>query len=428
MQRWEEELAKHPINSVVKQFEEQSIRDVQIDDPALVIERNRFSKIARLLGRVIADLDAELAPIDLLNQLHSQLNSHGVIGSINEFAKSSNPEMFRQANNQIGSSLSYIYQLSSLKFSRSTKRADINASAKSFEQFVQQTTKVYEEYRVKVTQAEALVHNVVNDINAIKARADKLEETFNSNLAEWSTQATNNQNLQSTAFSDSQNARQSEYSKTLDGIRNEAKAKLDAFYKDQETTALDKQKALQANLDNIAEDAVQKHKRILDLYGLVAHDSVTGGYKTTADTEGRAANTWRRVTIGCIVVTAIWLIIVWLVKPDLTPEHLFWSHLIKSAGLAALFISAAVYASKQSTLHRLNERRARTFFLQVQAFDPFISDLPEDKKIALKEGMSGKIFGQDEFPMDSKLINASNYESVDKFIDVALKLKGIFIK
>lgn len=93
------------------------------------------------------------------------------------------------------------------------------------------------------------------------------------------------------------------------------------------------------------------------------------------------------------------MIAIWLFKPDLEPERLFWSEIFKGLSLTALLISTAVYASKQSTLHRLNERRARSFFLQVQAFDPFISDLPEDKKVALKEILSGKIFGGVDFQM-----------------------------
>lgn len=429
MQRWEEELSKHPINSILKLFEEQATRDVVIDDSSLVAEKSRFLKVVLLMKRAISDLDPELAPLDILGQLQNQLNSHGVVNSLNEFARTSNPEMFRQANNQISASLSYIYQLSSLKFSRSTRRADIDAATKSFEQFVHQTNRLYEEYKTKVAAAEEAVQVASNEIGGIKSRAEKLEETFNTKMGEWSTQITDAHNSQSTAFADAQNSRQNDYNAALDRIKNEARLQLDTFYKEQDVAASGRQEALQSQLDWFLADSGKKHERILQLYGLVAYDSVTGGYQSTADTEGASADRWRKITVGCIVLTAVWLLLaIWYFKPDLEPERLFWSEMAKSVSLTALLISAAVYASKQSTLHRRNERRARSFFLQVQAFDPFISDLPDDKKATLKEGMSTKIFGADDPSHEGTLITTSQYEGMDRLIDMFGKLQGLISK
>ncbi|QND53250.1 hypothetical protein HB779_16120 [Phyllobacterium sp. 628] len=358
--------------------------------------------------------------------LNNTLVSNGVVASIQDFANSSNPEMFRQANNQIASSLGYIYQLSSLKISRSTGKADSEASTKTFEQFVNQTESTYQAYRKKITEAEETVEVASKEIEAAQTSIKQLEDAFNSKMVEWANQSTETHNEQTTRFTDAQNTRQSDYTAALDLIKSEANEQLNIFYQDVTVSADKDHVSLKSKLDEIQQDAEKKHGRILELYGLVAYDSVTGGYKSVADIEERAANRWRQFTIACIGATVLWLLIaIWLFKPDLEPERLFWSEIFKGLSLTALLISTAVYASKQSTLHRLNERRARSFFLQVQAFDPFISDLPEDKKVALKEILSGKIFGGVDFSDENKSIATSEYEGMNNAIDLLSKLQQL---
>ncbi|WP_210302596.1 hypothetical protein [Phyllobacterium sp. 628] len=65
MHRWEEELSKHPVNTTIALFEEQASRDVPIEDPLLVIEKNRFLKVALLVKDVIQNLDPDLVACPL---------------------------------------------------------------------------------------------------------------------------------------------------------------------------------------------------------------------------------------------------------------------------------------------------------------------------------------------------------------------------
>jgi hypothetical protein len=75
-------------------------------------------------------------------------------------------------------------------------------------------------------------------------------------------------------------------------------------------------------------------------------------------------------------------------------ETLSWMHLVKSASLTAVLLYGAIYASKQSNLHRNNEKKTRWFALEVKAIKPFISSLTQDQQKALIEKFSEKLFGQ----------------------------------
>jgi hypothetical protein len=162
---------------------------------------------------------------------------------------------------------------------------------------------------------------------------------------------------------------------------------------------------------------------------LVARDSVTGGHKEIADREFRAAETWRRITIASLVVAAAWITFsLFFTTPVLEPERAFWLGVGKSISLTVLLVSFAVYASKQASIHRLNERKARAFFLQVQAFDPFIASLPEETRVALKQALSSRIFGADDSEGDKQVLEAGELKTFDRFLDLAERLKKLVIR
>jgi hypothetical protein len=171
------------------------------------------------------------------------------------------------------------------------------------------------------------------------------------------------------------------------------------------------------------------HEKVRQLYSLVAHDAVTGGHKEIADREFRAAKNWRRATVATIGVTMAWLLYsMFCVEPITEPEREFWLHLGKSVSLTALMLSFGVYASKQSALHRVSERRARAFFLQVQAFDPFIASLEPADRQELKKALSTRIFGPDDPQHDKAILDNGDFKSLDKLLSVMESFKKLFGK
>jgi hypothetical protein len=79
-----------------------------------------------------------------------------------------------------------------------------------------------------------------------------------------------------------------------------------------------------------------------------------------------------------------------------TPEHA-WSAAIRL--LYAIAVTApAWYAAKESARHRSNADSARRTELELASLGPFIELMPEEKKIAIREALVEKYFGNGTVP------------------------------
>ena len=171
------------------------------------------------------------------------------------------------------------------------------------------------------------------------------------------------------------------------------------------------------------EEAKEKHQAILDLYGLAAGDSVAGGYLQNANDEKKQANFWRWATITFIIATVIWTAISYftLGKSD---GGFWWSQLIKGFSITAVLLFGAGYSSKQSSIHRHNEKQTRRFALEVKAIDPFIASLNEENQSQLKHKLSEKLFGQnnnDDSDNEGRNISENSLKTLSKLVIDILK-------
>lgn len=415
MQRWQDELTKHPINTSLKQFSDAFEAEIEIDDPILITEKARFGKFTSLLRDTINRLDPDLAPIDLLNQLQSQLQNHGVLDAAKNLVRERNPQRFRELNDQVNPSLSYITQLRAAAIGKDTKKSDTEAASVSLEALTRSISRKRAEYDKAVNNAAGKIEEAEVRIRGLAENADAAKHSFDERLNAWTAEA-------NAAIEENRK----KVSNGLAEIQNSSKDQLQAFFAKQDVEAELKQEALSNQLRDIIADAESKHANILELYKLVARDSITGGHKQIADREYSAAQNWRRATIGSIIATAAWLgYSLFCLEPVTEPEIVFWLQVAKSVSLTALFISFAVYASKQAALHRVNERKARSFFLQVQAFDPFIENLPEEKRIELKQALSARIFGSDDSEHEKAMLENGDFKSIDRAFDLIEKAKKL---
>ena len=426
MQRWQQQLSKHPLNTVLNRFEEQASRELDDIDDVAFIEQARFLKVVKLAKQVLKSIDPEIAPIDLLDQLHNQIKSHGVINTIEQFANNSDPRLFNAMNEQINPALSYLYQLSSLKFARSTRKADIDAATFSFESFARKTKESFLAFKAEAEATLAEAKQSADSVTSISAKADAIEAGINKTIEEWNSSSSSALNSQKSDFASDKQIRDEKFAKEMDEFREKFRAESETLIESNNVALIEKQSLFDKAIEEINKDAQKRHDDIVKLHNLVAHDSVTGGYKSIADREYDAAQLWRKGAIACIIATIVWLLIsLFCFKPTLYPEKLFWMQVAKSVSLTALLLSFAVYASKQSTLHRINERKSRTFFLQVQAFDPFIANLPEEAQRALKEELSKRIFGADDHSQDSNLMEKAEFKGIERGIDLLGQLHKI---
>ena len=150
-----------------------------------------------------------------------------------------------------------------------------------------------------------------------------------------------------------------------------------------------------ANISNVLLDATEKRDVIRNLYDLVADESVSGGYLSSAKEEELQATRWRRISIGFMIATAAWIAATFFFDFSYGAEGVFsWMKTIKAASLAGVLLSVAAYSARQSGLHRNNEIQTRRFALEVTAITPFIASLEPEQQSTLKTALVERLFGQ----------------------------------
>ena len=192
-------------------------------------------------------------------------------------------------------------------------------------------------------------------------------------------------NKQVDSFSASLLNRQKTLEEGLDALGNELKGR--------EKQIQEALSSRQEELDTMIEDGESKHKRILELYEIVAEDSATAGYAKQADDERKQANLWRWLSFSFIIVTTTWLLAVVGYIHFLKEGLISWSAYPNIISVTGVLLFGAGYTAQQSTRHRENERKSRSLALRVAAFEPFVSPLSDDLKNGLRRDIADKIFG-----------------------------------
>lgn len=427
MIKWQEEISKHPLNTTIKNISDALDLELVIDDPSLVIEHARFSKIILILKESMRNADPDIVPVDLLNQIQNQLNSHGVLNTVANLSNSKDANLLRELNNQINPALSYILQLKNLLSISNNNNEDRESATRSLESFLISIGKKHRELEKFVFKTKSELEVYSSATYEFTEKLKQLSDRFETDSKEKLASLTSQIERQAIAFDQSQSESRKEFLSTLSKIEEQAAARLKELISAKEAEADSLNEGVQNVLNEITKDAQEKHAKIRDIHGLVALDSVTGGHKSLADKELDSAIAWRRLTLLSIVLAGSWIAFsLFAMTPPAQLDHIFWLQLGKTVSLTALPLSFAVYASKQSVLHRINERKLRSFFLQVQAFDPFIESLPIETRHELKKSLSTRIFGDGESEAEKAVLLDGDFKSIDRFATLVESLRKVF--
>lgn len=428
MQRWRDEFAKAPIFTTIKNLRDCLDVDLVEADPVTEIERLRFNKYLDFLERTVTELDPDLAPLDVLSAINNALTSHGATATATRLISGQDANLFRELNTQVDPTLSYLNQLSRNVDPSSGRKADLEIASNAFEKFARKISetsrrlsKEVDEIKQSAVEAVALIQLSNQDIT-------KSQQAFEAKLVEWSAQQIELLSQQKADFASEQTNQKLANSVVIRRELDDFSLKLKTFHSEQEKIMEKAHTELNEKMTASISQAQAYLEKIEDFYEMTAVTSVTGGHKNVADREYKSAFHWRTATLVFVALTVGWVLLSYFFfTPQIDPPQLFWLGVGKSVSLTAILISLAVYASKQSSLHRRNETKARAFFLQVQAFDPFVANLPVEKQSELKEALSARIFGVDEH-QNVQERNEADFEGFDKWFSVAGKIKGLISK
>jgi len=382
MSRWQEKFEAHPIHETLNELKRLS--NIEFDDVEVqeIAERRRFNKVISAFQGGLASLDAEIVPHNQLDSLNAALRHQNIWGQVNTYSNNGNIAHIAAANDHITSQLPPLSLL--LAFCDNPSKLP---EVKDLEETVDYVANALSTKKDKLTEQ---FDELSDSVTVVQQSIEKLETIIEARVAETAAQMSTWQQQ----FSEAQERRGTDYTAWREKIDEKTDASVQTLIAKSNDALSEHQSEFVGKIDGYINDADSKHKAILDLYELVASDSVGAGYLKNAEDEKKLANIWRRVAIGFIFLTAGWLFYAYCHQPAVADGgNIIWSKLMSIASLTGVFLFGAAYSSQQSNRHRSNEKRTRWFALQVKAIDPFINSLEEADRNQLKRLLSEKLFG-----------------------------------
>jgi len=394
MNRWQTEFDANPLHATLEGVRGFLDSKTETVDAAIEVEKRRLTKVLEVLETAVANMDAELAPIALLNQINGHLRQPSFWNQLQDFNSTPALGQLAIANNHVSTQIPLYYQLRD--FSRSKKLATLSkATEKSFDEFTSTIENTSNELQNEIEDLQALVDQAGETQTALSVKMDDLEETASEKLSQWQADFTENQTARAEAFSASEIERQKAFQAWASPFQSKAAKTVDLLSEKLDKQAEEYFGDFSTDILAMLHDATEKRNEIRDLHGLVADESVGGGYLTSANNEKAQASFWRFTSIFFMVLTAIWVGFTIFSNFGYSTEGVFsWIMMIKAASLATILISIAAYAARQSSLHRNNETQTRRFALEVTAISPFIASLEPDQQAHLKTALVERLFGR----------------------------------
>lgn len=393
MSRWSDEFDKHPIHQLLNQANEYLETEVENTDLAFEDERRRLKNVLGNLREVVAGLDPEFFPKPLLDEVYQHFNGQ-VLNQLEAYSTRKAVTYLRAANDKSTQYAQQIFNLAAMSRPQESQEAIANAknAFTSFAASMETKANVTEE---RFSKREAELRAVNEKATALEQTLDALDTSTNEKLAEWQEDYTEKQKIRAQEHSDAQIERDAKFEELL----TEWKATVESQQTKIATTQTEK---LQGTLDafkaigeETLADVKEKHASIREIHKLVGRDSVAGGYQTSAGEEKAEANLWRWISLACLAAAIIWLgFKYWSGFAATSGGGLNWPEIITASSLTAVFLVAAGYTSRQSKLHRDNEKLLRSYALETKALDPFIASLEKDEQQSIKAELVRRMFGQ----------------------------------
>lgn len=393
MSRWSEEFESHPIHDLLIRARNYLEVEPEEVDARLEDERRRMKNVIGNLSKVVAGLDPEFYPGNWLDQVHSHFENQ-VIGHLRSYSDSPDVSQLTAANDQATAQVATIYNLAAI--SRPMESQEVIANAReAFSSLSASMEESADKVSEQLNNFEGKLAEIREEADRVSQAIEDMEESASAKLAEWQED-----------FTENQTARAQEYSKDQIAQKRKFEDFLATWKAAMENQITEAEKEHDGKLEEIISsffskgakfltEMEKKHKSVIEIHKLVGRDSVAGGYQKSAGEERSEANRWRWISLACLAGAVVWLGFKYFSGfAQAANGGLDWPDIITASSLTAIFIFAAGYTSRQSKLHRDNEKQLRSYALETKALDPFIANLPESDQQAIKAELVRRMFGQ----------------------------------
>lgn len=427
MSAWDERFQNHAVHKCLADLEtELKSAEVPSDEPDIVEARTRLEYVIGYVSRVIRKADPLLVTPRMLDPIREQLSN--VLSNIQVFLRNPSSERghLDSANSHADSLLESIRLLPLLSIGTELTEIDIGKLLEHVIVFRKNSGILMRDLKKQRDQGQKELQSLSGKVNHVSEAVSKQErmiedqktrlDTAINGFAERSAQA---ESQRANTFNAATTKQGQDFSALFKNLETRTEQSLTRCKQvvDEKVAELDGQaKALLAKLEE--DRCTGAH-----LVGLIANEGVTGRSKSTADTERSYANWFRGIGLFLMLVIS-GLAGYMLYRAVALDTAIEWKLLVTKVFTIATLLLPALYCARESEKHRKREWINRKFELELTAIDPYLANLPEEKRHALKEELAKKFFAQPEPVITEKeSVSASSMFDVIKQVITALAKK-----
>ena len=404
MSTWSDKFQAHPFLGIWKTLIDLSHDDALIEDlnEDSIQDIARIRKVITYINGIVKNIDPELFPFNLLNNIQNQTQS--CFNELNAFKGNKNIAHLQNANNQIDAIISIFHQTPAALYSISTENIEeavsvygetinsyINKYKENTDDGISELNNRLEELAENITEKE-------QKLIALETELKTVTQTIQQQTSEFNTQ-----------YQASEKERDENFNKLFEQHDSDVDTEFEKL-----TTKSSK----------IIEVLVKLQDDASKVYGVTINTLQAGAYSSYANDEKGTAN-WLRISASILMLIAVgFLVVPELIQMlDTTVEYkLDWKKILGRVPLSLILFVPAFYFAKESGKHRNNEVANRRRQHILTTLDPYIELMDPKKAEDLKIHVAKTIFSEASTSGDDGDKETSNI--ISQLANLAKQIKG----
>ncbi len=404
MSTWSDKFEAHPFLGVWKTLLDLSHEDALTEDlnEDSIQDIARIKKVVSYIDGIIKNIDPQLFPFNLLNNLQNQ--TQACFNELNAFKGNKNVAHIQNANTQIDTIITIFNQTPASLYSISTENIKEATSAYGetinsyINKYKENTDNGITDLNNRVTELNETISEKEEKLVALESELKTVEQTIQQQTTEFNTQYQANEKTWNDKF--------------------------DKLF-EQHTNKADKEfEELTTKSSKIIEILVKLQDDAAKVYGVTINTLQAGAYSSYANEEKGTAN-WLRILASILMLIGVGFLVVpeLLQILDKTIEYkLDWKKVLGRVPLSLILFVPAFYFAKESGKHRNNEVANRRRQHILTTLDPYIELMDPEKAEDLKIHVAKTIFSEASSSRDDDDKETSNI--ISQLANLAKQIKG----
>ena len=417
MSKWDAEFSAHILWSTVDSFRSTLEKSPRSDDTG---QREHLDRLRRLLVELDArrDVDPMVVSRTALDGINNVLST--LLGQLSNYV--SQPDVY--GNYLVQAATSHADQVFAalMAVPHPPRSAAAQAASAAARAYRQSADSLISEVRDSAEKAIAAIQedrdsfatatqDALSQVEQLRASVAKVDARVTEQVTRLDTAITSQQS----AFETQQGDRADRFQKELEALREkgeqqlvQAQAAIDRQWTEERETA-----------DEVLNELHRLHQEAKALVDAAGRRVVTTEFGQYAAKQDRAAFWWSMAAV-VFALSGFGFIAVQIVSLD--NSDLSWGLVAYKTTASLALLVVAGFAAKQSAGHREQEKQAKRRQLEINALEPFLSRLPDEKAEDLRARMADRILVQpDAEPSYARTADAPSLGEIGSIVGEAIR-------